>query len=99
MPSLGRMNLGGDNSLPQNWSPETVQCLVDLNMILMGYGEVARTLNLPGVGDMYSKLQELIGEINRGGPAVMEKYVDKATKQATAVHQALNPIKNEDWGF
>lgn len=99
MPSLGRMNLGGDSPLPQDWSPETSQCLVDLNMILMGYGEAARTLNLPGVNDMYSKLQELISDINRGGPAAMEKYVDKATKQATAVHQALNSRRSEGRDF
>lgn len=99
MSGLNSMNLGGDNSLPQHWSPETEKCLVDLNMILMGYDEAARTLKLPGVGDMYSKLQELIGEINRGGPAVMEKYVDQATKQATTVYQALNSAKREEWGF
>lgn len=71
------------------WSAETEQCLRDLNMVLMAYGEAARTLKLPGVGEMYSKLQELISDINTGGPKVLADCVEKASTYASTVFQVL----------
>lgn len=71
------------------WSEETTRCLRDLNMVLMSYGEAARSLKLPGIGEMYSELQKLISDIIIGGPKVLAARSEKAGVDASTVYRAL----------
>lgn len=82
-----------DTSLPAQWSEETQQCLVKLNLMLSGYAETCRSAGIPGVGEMYAKLQETIAEINRGGPSKLEQKVDEAVSRSSAVFQAMRALR------